>query len=131
MHPTYGITKELPRLDVEAARARVIEALKAEGFGVITEIDLRKSFKEKLGLDFEPYFILGACNPTLASKALKIEPWLGLFLPCNVVVRSRQEGGSIVSAIDPEAMFELLGSEDLKKIAQEVRERLARALERL
>lgn len=87
-------------------RSRVTEALKAQGFGVLTEIDVQKTLKEKLGAEMEPYLILGACNPRLAHQALTADPSLGLLLPCNVVLR--QMGRQVkVSIVDPEAMFEV------------------------
>jgi uncharacterized protein (DUF302 family) len=128
---SYGITRELPDLDYADAVTRVTEALKTEGFGVITEIDVKATLKKKLDVDFERYVILGACNPPLAHQALQAEPLIGLLLPCNVVVKERPGGGSIVSALDPREMFKLVGRDDVKPLAAEVTARLERVLEKL
>jgi uncharacterized protein (DUF302 family) len=125
---TYGITRELPDLDFAAARQRVTETLKAEGFGIITEIDVQATMKAKLGVDFRPYAILGACNPPIAHQALLAEPLVGLLLPCNVVVMARDGGGSIVSVLNPTDLFALVGRPDVEPLAREVRARLERAL---
>lgn len=125
----YGITRELPDLDFTAARQRITETLKAEGFGIITEIDVQATMKAKLDVDFRPYVILGACNPPIAHQALVAEPLVGLLLPCNVVVMARDGGGSIVSILDPSELFKLVGRAEVEPLAREVRARLARALE--
>lgn len=106
---------------------RVKEALKAEGFGVLTEIDVRQTLREKLGAEMEPYLILGACNPALARRALEVEPEIGLLLPCNVVVRA-VEDGCRVDIADPEAMLGIVGNEQLDAIADEAKQRLQRAV---
>jgi uncharacterized protein (DUF302 family) len=124
----YGITKELPGIPFEEAVPKVTEAIAAEGFGVLTEIDVQATMKKKLDVDFRKYVILGACNPPLAYKALSAEPHIGLLLPCNVIVMERDEGGSIVAAIHPEVQFTLVGQPGLEEIAGEVREKLERAL---
>jgi uncharacterized protein (DUF302 family) len=111
---------------VEKARA----ALKAEGFGVICEIDVQKTIKDKLGVDFRPYIILGACNPPLAHQALETDLDLGLLLPCNVVVYEI-EGGAVVEAMDPERVLGLVGNPALEPVARDVRARLERALGRV
>jgi uncharacterized protein (DUF302 family) len=123
----FGTTVTLPYADaVEKTKA----ALKAEGFGVLCEIDVQKTMKEKRGIDFRPYVILGACNPPLAEKALAAELDLGLLLPCNVVVYEA-EGGSVVAAMDPEPVLKVVGNPALEPIAREVKQRLARALQRI
>jgi uncharacterized protein (DUF302 family) len=108
---------------------RVRAELKAEGFGVLCEIDVRATLKEKLGVEGEPYLILGACNPPLAHRALAAEPDLGTLLPCNVVVYER-EGATRVSAIDAERMLSIVGNDEVGPVAAEVRGRLARVVER-
>jgi uncharacterized protein (DUF302 family) len=126
MNTTYGFGTSLS-VPYEEAIPRVKEALKAEGFGVLTEIDVRRTLREKLGAEMEPYIILGACNPQLAHRALEQEPEIGLLLPCNVVVRA-QGAGSRVDVADPQAMLGIVGNEQLNTIAQEAKERLQRAV---
>ncbi len=109
--------------------ARVRDELKAEGFGILCEIDVQATLKEKLGVDGEPYLILGACNPPLAHQALEAEPDLGTLLPCNVVVY-RRGGKTHVSAIDAERMLSIVGNAELAPVAAEVRRRLAAVVER-
>ena len=128
---TYGITRELPDTPFSDAVTRVTEALAAEGFGILTEIDVKATLKKKLDVDFRDYVILGACNPTLAHRALSAEPHIGLLLPCNVIVMERDGGGSIVSSIHPEVQFKLVERPGLGKIACEVKEKLERALDNL
>jgi uncharacterized protein (DUF302 family) len=99
-------------------------ALKAEGFGIISRIDLQQAFKEKIGVDFRPYTILGACNPKLAHEALQLEDKVGTMLPCNVVVQARGEEETEVAAIDPVASMQAIDNAELKTAATEVRERL-------
>jgi uncharacterized protein (DUF302 family) len=123
----FGITLPIP---YEQALVRVKEALKAEGFGVLTEIDVRKTLHEKLGVEMEPYMILGACNPHLSHRALRQEPDIGLLLPCNVVVRA-DEVGSRVDIADPQAMLGIAGNEQLVALATEAKQRLRRALQAL
>jgi len=129
-HPTYGLTRELPGLDYDAAVARTVEALKVEGFGVITEIDVKATMKKKLDKDFRRYVILGACNPPLAYRALTALPWVGLFLPCNVIVMERDGGGSIVSAVNPIEMFRAVPvpPPELAAVAADVDARIRRAV---
>jgi uncharacterized protein (DUF302 family)/glutaredoxin len=110
---------------VERARAE----LKAEGFGVLCEIDVQATLREKLGVEGEPYLILGACNPPLAHQALQAEPELGVLLPCNVIVYERQ-GETRISAIDPERMLSIVGNDQLAPVAAEVKERLGTVVER-
>lgn len=125
----YGVGRSLDE-PYEAALARVVEALKAEGFGVITEIDVKATMKEKLGVDVPPHTILGACNPKLAHAALEVEPDLGVLLPCNVVVYATDKG-TRVTAINAGAMMGMVGNERLEPIAEEVQKRLDRVLESL
>ncbi len=128
--PTYGYTAHLPGVPFDTARTRTIEALKAEGFGVLTEIDVKATLKAKLDKDFRPYVILGACNPQLAHRALEAEIGIGLLLPCNVCVWE-EDGGSVVSIAKPETMFELVNRPDVQPVAQEADQRLKRAMEQL
>ncbi len=107
---------------------RLKEALKTEGFGVLTEIDMRETLKNKLGVDIPRYRILGACNPPFAYKALQAEERIGLLLPCNIVLRETEGGLVEVAAIRPTESMRLVGSEALLPIAREVEERLARVL---
>jgi uncharacterized protein (DUF302 family) len=123
---TLTTTTSAPFADaVEHARAE----LKEEGFGVLCEIDVQATLREKLGVEQEPYTILGACNPPLAHQALSAEPELGTLLPCNVVVYER-DGATIISAIDAERMLSIVGSDDLEPVAAKVRDKLARVVER-
>jgi uncharacterized protein (DUF302 family) len=115
-------------LDFDAAVAKTIEALKAEGFGVLTDIDIAATLKQKLGVEFRKYRILGACNPPLALKALSAEDKIGVMLPCNVIVQERAEGGVELAAIDPRTAMQRVGNPALAAVAEEVAERLARAL---
>lgn len=119
-------------IDTPMAEAipRVREAFKAQGFGVLTEIDVQATLKEKIGVEVEPYLILGACNPRLAHRALEIEPDVGLLLPCNVVVRPH-EGRTMVSAMDPGLLAELMDHPDLKPIAEEATGLIDAALDSL
>ncbi len=107
---------------------RVTEALAAEGFGVLTEIDVAATLKKKLGKDMAPYKILGACNPQLAHRAIEFEPQIGALLPCNVVVRIDAAGKTVVEIMDPDAVLQLVGRPEIAAIAAQVRERLERVL---
>ncbi len=125
----YGRTV-LVDATVEATVPRVKEAFKQQGFGILTEIDVRATLKEKIGVEVEPYVILGACNPNLAHRALQAEPEVGLLLPCNVVVRPHA-GRTMVSALDPEVIAELTDHPDLKPIAEEASRLIDAALDSL
>ncbi len=127
----YGFGKTVP-LTYEDAVNRTKEALAEEGFGVLSEINVRETLKKKLDVEFRPYVILGACNPPLAHKALSTEIDIGLLLPCNVVVYAGdQDGTSTVVAMDPVAALSLTGAEQIQEVAQDVKQRLGRVLERL
>jgi uncharacterized protein (DUF302 family) len=123
---TLTATTELPFAD---AVERVREELKTEGFGVLCEIDVQATLREKLGVEQEPYLILGACNPPLAHRALSVEPELGTLLPCNVVVYQRDDETHI-SAIEAERMLSIVGNDDLEPVAAQVRDKLAVVVER-
>lgn len=126
--PVYGYTAHLHGVTFEDARARVAQALKQEGFGILTEIDVQATLKAKLGLEFRKYVILGACNPHLAHQALETDLGIGLLLPCNVCVWE-EEGGSVVSMARPQAMFEVVQNEALQPIVDDAEQRLRRALD--
>ncbi|HUG16153.1 MAG TPA: DUF302 domain-containing protein [Thermomicrobiales bacterium] len=115
----------------ETAVDRTKAALKAEGFGVLTEIDVRATLKEKLDVDVPPYIILGACNPALAHRALQAEREIGLLLPCNVIVYEAGDGQTGISVMDPDAALGIVDSEDIRPVAREARERLVRVIESL
>ncbi len=117
-------------LPYEEAVEKVSAALKEEGFGILTEIDVQETLKKKLDVNFRKYVILGACNPPLAYQALQTELEIGLLLPCNVIVYE-EDGGSVVSIVDPIAMLGVVGNPALDPVAQEARTRLQRVIETL
>jgi uncharacterized protein (DUF302 family) len=115
----------------DEAVARVTADLKKEGFGILTEIDVKQTLKEKLNVDFRRYRILGACNPPFAYKALQAEDWIGLLMPCNVVVQERPDGTVEVAAVDPLASMSAVDSPALRDLAGEVREKLRSVVDSL
>lgn len=121
----YGFTVDVDG-GFDAVVGQVMDALKREGFGVLTEIDVQATLKAKLGLEKAPYKILGACNPTMANRALDMEPDIGLLLPCNVVVREREPGKNVVGFMDPAAVLGLVDNPELSVIGRDVRARLER-----
>jgi uncharacterized protein (DUF302 family) len=123
----YAISRETP-LPFGEALERVRTLLGEAGYGVLSEIDVQAKLEEKLGIEREPYLILGACNPPLANRGLNAEPELGTLLPCNVVVYE-QEGRTHVAAVEPETMLSVVGSEELRPIAKQVRGDLTRVVE--
>jgi uncharacterized protein (DUF302 family) len=129
MHATGYTLSRATTLPFGDAVGRVRAELKEEGFGVLCEIDVQATLKEKLGVEGEPYLILGACNPPLAHRALEAEPELGVLLPCNVVVY-RRDGETRISAVDAERMLSIVGNDELAPVAAEVGRRLASVVER-
>ena len=125
----YGITIRMPAPFAEAA-ARVRDALRAQGFGVLTEIDVQATLRDKLGEEMEEYLILGACNPALAHRALAADRRIGLLLPCNVVVRA-EAGETVIEAVDPQTMVAVTGQRSLQPVADEAAARLRSALDSL
>lgn len=127
---SYYFAKTLPVGFDEAVR-RTTEALKHEGFGIITEIDVKDTFKKKINVDFRSYRILGACNPSLAHEALQIEDKVGMMLPCNVVVQDAGGGKTEVAAIDPVASMQAIENPRLKSAAERVQAKLRKVVENL
>jgi uncharacterized protein (DUF302 family) len=127
MSEGYGIAKSLA-VTYDEAVEKVTEALKAEGFGVLTEIDVRATLRKKLGVEFRRYVILGACNPPLAYQALSSELEIGLLLPCNVIVYEDDQGNAVVSALNPMAALGVVDNPDLLGVAEEVTQRLQRVI---
>ncbi|MFP5343950.1 MAG: DUF302 domain-containing protein [Candidatus Limnocylindria bacterium] len=121
---TFGSTLRLP---VDEARSLVEAALQAEGFGVLTEIDVAATMQAKLGIEHAPYLILGACNPALAHRALQADPSIGALLPCNVVIRDH-DGRTIVEAMDPRAVMDLVENPEVAAVADEAEARLRRVI---
>jgi len=124
----YTLTIKV-RADFKTVRQRTVDALAGQGFGVLTEIDVQETLRRKLGAEFRPYVILGACNPPLAHRALSAEPEIGALLPCNVVVWAEEDATCTVCAQDPVRQFGLVGNPQVAPVAVEAQERLRRALE--
>jgi len=127
---SYGFSKKVT-LSYEKAIEKVTEELKKEGFGVLTEIDVKETLKKKLEVDFRKYKILGACNPPFAYQALQSEEQIGLMLPCNVIVYESDQGQTMVAAIDPVASMLAVQNPKLEKIASEIQSRLKRVIDRI
>ena len=121
---TYTIDRTLSDADFTNVVARTREALADQGFGVLTEIDVKTTLKSKIGVDIENYLILGACNPQMAHKALELEPRVGAMLPCNVIIRSIGGGEIMISAVDPRASMEAIENDALKSVAGDVKKLL-------
>lgn len=127
---SYAITRKTD-LTYSDCVEKVTEALKDEGFGVLTTIDVKKTLKEKIDADYRDYVILGACNPELAYKTLQAEPDIGVLLPCNVVVYDGGEGETVISAMDPSGVMQMVENPKVAEIADEVRTRLERAVNKV
>lgn len=123
----YNMKKKVD-LDYEDAIEKVKAELKKEGFGVLSEIDMKQTFKDKIGKDFNEYVILGACNPKFAYEALQLEEEIGILLPCNMIVYTSDSGDTTVAAINPLEVMNLSDNEDVKELAKEIRERLERVI---
>jgi uncharacterized protein (DUF302 family) len=126
----YYFSKKIP-LDFDGTVRRTVDALKQEGFGTICDIDIRDTFKKKIGVNFRNYRILGACNPKLAHEALQLEDKIGIMLPCNVVVQDAGDGWTEIAAIDPVASMSAVDNDELKQAAAQVGARLKAAIGRL
>ena len=126
----YGFSVKLSG-DFDEVVGRVIEELKVEGFGVLTEIDVKATLKAKIDVDRRPYKILGACNPKLAKQAIDAEPDIGLLLPCNVLVREDEDDSIVVSFMDPAVVLGLVDRDELKSLGAEVRDKLQRVRDAL
>ncbi|MGZ5284858.1 MAG: DUF302 domain-containing protein [Kaistella sp.] len=127
----YSFSKSLTNVPFDEAIQKVTESLKEEGFGILTEIDLKATLKKKLDVDFYNYTILGACNPAYAYKALLAEDKIGTMLPCNVIVQEKEAGHVEVSAVDPAASMQAIDNKDLQTIATEISARLQKVIEAL
>ena len=127
---SYHFSKTINQ-DFDTAISKVTEELKKEGFGVLTEIDVKETLKKKLGVDFRKYKILGACNPHFAHQALLAEDSIGTMLPCNVIVQERDNGKVEVAAVDPVASMMAIKNEKLVEVANEVRERLKKVIDNI
>jgi len=125
----YFINKEIENTSFDDVYNKTVEELKKEGFGIITEIDMKATFKKKLDVDYKPYKILGACNPNFAYEALQFQSKVGVFLPCNVIIEEDSNGNIEVSAVDPIASMMAVESEELSKMAEEVKFKLTRVIE--
>lgn len=128
---SYYFSKFLHVKNFEKAIEQVTTELKKEGFGVLTEIDVKETLKKKIDVDFKKYKILGACNPHFAHKALQKEDKIGVFLPCNVIVEKHENGSIEVSVVDPKAAMSSVENEDLESLALEVRQKLMKVIQNL
>ena len=127
----YGFTTTLTGVSFDEALSKVTAALKAEGFGILSDIDVQQAMREKLGQAMAPYRILGACNPPLAYQAVTAAPDIGLLLPCNVIVREEAPGRVVVGFLDPQVMVNLVGRPEIQAVADAAEQRLRRACEAL
>ncbi|MCL6261756.1 DUF302 domain-containing protein [Aquiflexum sp. TKW24L] len=128
---TYHISKTINEQDFLTVKEKITEALKSEGFGVLTEIDIQATMKKKLDKDYRPFLILGACSPVYADKVLTIDPHMSVMLPCNVTLRQLENGEIEISAMEPVAAMGSMGNEDIKSLAKEVQQKLSRVIEKV
>lgn len=128
---TFVINKTLSGISFEKAKEKTVENLKSEGFGILTEIDIQATMKNKLGKEYRPFVILGACNPNYADKVLGIDPHISAFLPCNVTVRTLEDGNIEVAAVDPIAAMGGIGIPEVEPFARDVYEKLKRVINSL
>jgi uncharacterized protein (DUF302 family) len=131
MEKTKLVFRKTVKISCEEAIERVTQALKKEGFGILTQIDVKDTLKKKLNVDFRKYIILGACNPPFAYQSLQAETEIGLLLPCNVIVYEDNSGNTVVSAIDPESAMGMIGNPKLTEIAAQVGTKLKAVIENL
>lgn len=127
----YFFTKTLEGISFADTEKKIIEELKTEGFGVLTEIDITGTFKKKLDIDFKPYKILGACNPKIAHKALEIEDKAGVFLPCNIIIQELENGNIEVAAVSPVASMMSIDNNNLQLLMEEVENKMKLVIENL
>lgn len=127
----YAITRTIENTDMAALKERTVEALKTEGFGVLTEIDLQATLKKKLNKDHLPHLILGACNPGFADQVVTLEPLISTMLPCNVTIRQLPDGNHEVAAIDPAAAMSAVQNPAIEPVAAQVRDALKRVIEKV
>ncbi len=127
---SYCFSKTV-KMNFDKAMTRAIEELKNEGFGILTEIDVKETLKRKLNIDFTNYTILGACNPPFAHRALLAEPHIGVMLPCNVIIRELEDGNTEVAAVDPLSSMQSIQNAELQAIAQEIQVKLKKVIEQL
>jgi uncharacterized protein (DUF302 family) len=127
---SYFFSKKLA-MNFENAMTMITEELKKEGFGILTEIDVKATLKKKLDVDFRKYTILGACNPSFAYKALQAEPHIGTMLPCNVIVQELAQGEVEVAAVDPLASMQAIPNQELQALAKEIQLKLKRVIDQL
>lgn len=125
---SYYQSKIVHAKDITSVRSNVEAALKTEGFGILTEIDIQATMKKKLDRDYKPYLILGACNPIFADKVLQVEPHIGTLLPCNVTIREVEDGNFEVAIMDPAVAMSMVENPMIEPLAGEVREKLVRML---
>lgn len=128
---TFHISKTLPKQDFLSVKEKITEALKSEGFGVLTEIDVQATMKKKLDKDYKPFLILGACNPVYADKVLTIDPHMSALLPCNVTLRELESGEIEVSAVDPVIAMGGMGNEFIEPLARDVQQKLSKVIEKV